>query len=113
MENVVFTQLSIPEVRQLIRTELEDCLAAQKQSPATQPDQILTIEQAAELLCVTVPTVRVYIKSADLPVYRRGKILYFLKQGLIDWLKQGRRKTLAETAVEAERYCTAKKDGTL
>jgi hypothetical protein len=40
---------------------------------------------------------------------KRSKRCYFSKVELIDYLKQGRRKTLAETAIEAERYCKTKK----
>lgn len=110
MENVVFTQLSIPEIRQLFRQELETYFANQKQGNTTQPEpeQLLTVQQAAELLNLSVPTLYGYTQRAEIPVCKRGKRLYFSKQSLFEWIKDGRKKTLAETAAEAENYLKKK-----
>jgi len=110
MENVVFTQLSIPEIRQLFRQELETYFANQKQGNTTQPEpeQLLTVQQAAELLNLSVPTLYGYTQRAEIPVCKRGKRLYFSKQSLFEWIKDGRKKTLAETASEAETYLKKK-----
>ncbi len=111
MENVVFTQLSIPEIRQLFRQELETYFANQKQGNTTQPEpeQLLTVQQAAELLNLSVPTLYGYTQRAEIPVCKRGKRLYFSKQSLFEWIKDGRKKTLAETASEADQYLKTKK----
>jgi excisionase family DNA binding protein len=110
MENVVFTQLSIPEIRQMFRQELETYFATQKQGNTNQPEpeQLLTVQQAAELLNLSVPTLYGYTQRAEIPVCKRGKRLYFSKQSLFDWIKEGRKKTLAETAIEAESYLKKK-----
>lgn len=94
MENVVFTQLSIPEIRQLFRQELETYFANQKQGNTTQPEpeQLLTVQQAAELLNLSVPTLYGYTQRAEIPVCKRGKRLYFSKQSLFEWIKDGRKK---------------------
>jgi excisionase family DNA binding protein len=111
MENVIFTQLSIPEIRQLFRQELETYFATQKQGNTNQlePEQLLTVQQAAELLNLSVPTLYGYTQRAEIPVCKRGKRLYFSKQSLFEWIKDGRKKTLAETASEAEHYLKTKK----
>jgi excisionase family DNA binding protein len=110
MENVVFTQLSIPEIRQMFRQELETYFATQKQGNTNQPEpeQLLTVQQAAELLNLSVPTLYGYTQRAEIPVCKRGKRLYFSKQSLFEWIKDGRKKTLAETASEAENYLKKK-----
>lgn len=110
MENVIFTQLSIPEIRQLFRQELETYFATQKQGNTNQPEpeQLLTVQQAAELLNLSVPTLYGYTQRAEIPVCKRGKRLYFSKQSLFEWIKDGRKKTLAETASEAENYLKKK-----
>jgi excisionase family DNA binding protein len=110
MENVIFTQLSIPEIRQLFRQELETYFATQKQGNTNQPEpeQLLTVQQAAELLNLSVPTLYGYTQRAEIPVCKRGKRLYFSKQSLFEWIKDGRKKTLAETASEAETYLKKK-----
>ena len=110
MENVIFTQLSIPEIRQLFRQELETYFATQKQGNTNQPEpeQLLTVQQAAELLNLSVPTLYGYTQRAEIPVCKRGKRLYFSKQSLFEWIKDGRKKTLAETASEADTYLKKK-----
>ena len=113
MENVVFTQLSIPEIRQMFRQELETYFATQKQSNTNQPEpeQLLTVQQAAELLNLSVPTLYGYTQRAEIPVCKRGKRLYFSKQSLFEWIKQGRKKTLAELASEPDTYLPKNKKG--
>jgi hypothetical protein len=40
---------------------------------------------------------------------KRGKLLYFSRQELTDWIKQGRRKTVADMQIEADSYLSGKK----
>lgn len=80
-----------------------------EQSQQSETDELLTVQDAAKFLSLTVPTVYGLISKGELPVMKRSKRCYFSKVELIDYLKQGRRKTLAETAIEAERYCKTKK----
>jgi len=70
----------------------------------TQPEseQLLTIQQAGELLNLSVPTLYGYTQRAEIPVCKRGKRLYFSKQNLLEWIKQGRKKTVEELSNEAE-----------
>lgn len=55
------------------------------------------------------PTVYGWVNAGTVPVHKGGKKLRFLKSEIDSWLKQGRKKTLAETAEEAEQYCKTKK----
>lgn len=50
------------------------------------------------------PTVYGWVNAGIIPVHKGGKKLRFLKSEIDSWLKQGRKKTLAETASEAEAY---------
>jgi excisionase family DNA binding protein len=80
-----------------------------EQGQQAETDELLTVQDAAKFLSLSVPTVYGLISKSELPVMKRSKRCYFSKVELIDYLKQGRRKTLAETAIEAERYCKTKK----
>ena len=115
MENVVFTNLSIPEIRQLFRQELETYFEANKQpeqTPTDQPEQLLTIDEVATLLHLTKPTVYSKVSKNELPgVCKQGKRLYFDRQTIIDWIKQGRKKSNAEIEQEAEAYLLNNKKG--
>lgn len=55
------------------------------------------------------PTVYGWVNAGKIPVHKGGKKLRFLKSEIDNWLKQGRKKTLAETAKEAEQYLKTKK----
>ena len=48
------------------------------------------------------------ISKGELPVMKRSKRCYFSKIELINYLKQGRKKTVAETASEADTYLKKK-----
>ena len=54
------------------------------------------------------PTVYGWVNAGTIPVHKGGKKLRFLKSEIDDFLKQGRKKTLAETAIEADNYLNKK-----
>ncbi|MBK8451686.1 MAG: hypothetical protein IPL42_17400 [Saprospiraceae bacterium] len=47
--------------------------------------------------------------ACTIPAHKGNKKLRFLKSEIDTWLKQGRKKTFAETAKEAEQYCKTKR----
>lgn len=57
----------------------------------TQRD-ILTIEEAAELLGVSVKTFNKVLHTQDLPARKIGREWKFSRQALIDWVASGRSK---------------------
>ena len=59
----------------------------------------------------TKPTVYGWVNASLIPVHKGGKKLRFLKSEIDTWLKQGRKKTVAETASEADQYLNRKKKG--
>ena len=90
-----------------IETLLLDLKHLPKEQPET--DELLTVQDTAKFLSLSVPTVYTLISKGELPVMKRSKRCYFSKVELINYLKQGRKKTLAETASEAEQYLKTKK----
>jgi excisionase family DNA binding protein len=54
------------------------------------------------------PTVYGWVNVGNIPVHKGGKKLRFLKSEIDNWLMQGRKKTFAETAIEAENYLKMK-----
>lgn len=114
MKNLVFTQISIPEIRDLFRQELETYFKANRQPEQSSepPEQFLTIREAAELLNLTVPTMYSKVSRGELPgVMKRSKRLYFSRAELIEYLKKGRRKSNTEIEAEAEAYLLNNKKG--
>ena len=74
---------------------------------AEKQEQFLTIQQAAEFLCLTVPTIYSKVSRRKLPFMKQGKRLYFSKSELSDYLRRGKKETAAE--MEADNYLITKK----
>jgi len=75
----------------------------------TPQDQLLTIQEAAEFLSLTVATLYSKVSKFELPFMKRSKRLYFSRTELLDYLKQGRKKTTTEIETEAVQYLLNKK----
>jgi len=109
MENIVFTQLSISELRAILRQELEAVLSQQKSiSAQSDPEEIGDIALAQKITGLARPTIYGLVAQSKIPCMKRGKKLYFSRQELSEWIKQGRRKTTDEIEVEARNYVSAK-----
>ena len=83
-----------------------------KVEPTEAPEQLLTVQEASEFLSLTVPTIYSKVSKGELPVMKRSKRLYFSRIELLDYLKEGRKKSNAEIEAEASDYLlNAKKKG--
>ena len=86
--------------------------AVRNEQPTTdQPEQLLTIQEAAEFLSLTVPTMYSKVSKGELPVMKRSKRLYFSRTELLEYLKDGRKKSNAEIEQEAKAYLFNNKKG--
>jgi excisionase family DNA binding protein len=79
--------------------------------PTSQPDDLLTVQQAAEFLHLSVPTVYAQVSRGELPVMKQRKRLYFSREELTAYLREGRRKTSSEIEAETEAYLSNRKKG--
>jgi excisionase family DNA binding protein len=77
--------------------------------PTDNPDQLLTIQQAAEFLSLSVPTLYTKVSKGELPVMKRSKRLYFSRTELLEYLKDGRKLTNTEIEQQADQYLANKK----
>ena len=78
---------------------------------SNQQEQLLTIQQASDFLCLSVPTLYTKVSHKELPCMKRGKRLYFSRTELMEYIKQGKKKTLAEIESEADQYLIKRKGG--
>lgn len=109
---MIIVQLDSEQLSDLIQHSVRSVLSEVTPQPTgatDQSEQLLTIQEAAEFLNLTVPTIYSKVSRSEIPVMKRSKRLYFSKLELISYLKEGRKKTMAETAREAEQYCNTKK----
>ena len=92
-------------------SELKRLLIEKQEQPTTPPEQLLTIQEAAEFLSLAVPTMYSKVSKGELPVMKRSKRLYFSRTELLEYLKDGRKKSNAEIEQEAEAYLLNNKKG--
>ena len=114
MDKKVLISLPIEDLQTVIIDCVNSCLRNNKQeskAPTNQPEQLLTIEEAAEFLRLTVPTMYSKVSKGELPVMKRSKRLYFSRTELLEYLKDGRKKSNAEIEQEAKVYLLNNKKG--
>jgi len=102
MQDFILSPLTLNELETLIfnqvRKALKESLLA---SNDPVKDELLTIESAADLLSVTVPTVYGYVHQRAIPCMKRRGRLYFSKVELLAWIRSGRRSTTDEIKANA------------
>lgn len=86
---------AVTELQQTVN-EIKQLILQRNAELPVEPEQLLTIKQAAEFLNLSVPTIYSYVQRAEIPVSKRHKRLYFSKQELLEWVKEGRKRTLSE-----------------
>lgn len=111
IENLTFDQL--PKAVTLLTKEVSELknllIQRQEQQPTEQPEQLLNVQEAAQFLNLTVPTIYSKVSKGELPVMKRSKRLYFSSSELMEYLKEGRKKSNAEIEKEAEAYLSNNK----
>lgn len=106
MEQVFFS-IPLTELEPIVKRWFKE---AQAELPPikveqTEPQkQFITIDEASALLNLAKPTIYSKISRGEMPgVCKQGKYVHFEREVLIDWLKQGRRKSNLEIKQEADR----------
>lgn len=82
-----------------------------EQGEQPETDELLTVQDTAKFLSLSVPTVYTLISKGELPVMKRSKRCYFSKSELVNYLKQGRKKTRSEIKEESGSYLAKNKGG--
>ncbi|MBB6271900.1 excisionase family DNA binding protein [Pedobacter cryoconitis] len=59
-------------------------------------EELLTVDQTAEFLKLSVPTLYSKVSRGEIPVSKPGKRLYFKKSELLKWVTEGRKSTFNE-----------------
>lgn len=54
------------------------------------------------------PTVYAWVSGATIPHHKDGKKLRFLKSEIDEWLLNGKKKTSTETAIDADKFLSAR-----
>ncbi len=113
MKNLTFE--SLPEAVAQLYEKLENIerlLHAQSNhNPTTSQSTLLTVREAAEFLSLAVPTVYSMVSKGEIPHMKRSKRLYFDRDELMSYLKEGRQATNEEIEDSALDCLTKKRRG--
>ena len=63
-------------------------------------DEVLNIEEACRLLHLSKQTLYNKVNRREIPVFKKGKRLYFSKNSLLKWIQAGKVKTRQEIREE-------------
>ncbi len=102
MNEIVITQINLEDISNIVRDELQKFFADQQEN--TQSDELGGIDLAMKLTGLAKSTIYCLCSSREIPHSKRGKLLYFSRNELNEWLKSGKRKTQAEISIEAGNF---------
>ncbi len=83
----------VEELKELILRK-ESAFIPQKKTP-------IDIDRACEIIGKAKPTVYTLVRTRQIPCYKSGKKLYFFEDELLEWIRNGKRKTMVEIEAEA------------
>lgn len=103
------TQRDVKELKRAIsRVESLVFKMAESQIQADDPKSIDEIEK---LTGYTKPTLYGYCQKNKIPHHKKNGRLFFFKSEIIEWIKEGKRKTTQEIGLETDALLSKKKKG--
>ena len=89
--------------------DIKRLLLEKSGEPQPEADELLTVQDTAKFLSLSVPTIYSLISKCELPVMKRSNRCYFSKLELMSYLKNGRQKTVSELEALANSYSGKRK----
>lgn len=112
-ENLTFDQL--PNAVALLTEKVNELtgllISSREQQTKADADELLTVQEAANFLKLSIPTIYSKVSRLQLPCMKQGKRLYFSQTELLNYIKEGKKKTFAEIEAEADAYLSNNKKG--
>ena len=70
----------------------------------TQEDEFLNIEELSNLIGLTKPTLYGHVHRNTIPFIKKGKMLRFSKNDILNWLQDGKSKSKADIDNQVNEY---------
>ncbi len=102
MSNIIVTAVSKKEIEQLIGEAVQKAILGKQKDEGAKNVSFLDVNQAAEFLGIAKATLYGKCCHQLIPHFKKGKKLYFDKIELLEWLKSGKRKTVADIDKEVK-----------
>jgi excisionase family DNA binding protein len=112
METNQITFDSLPKAMAYLFEEVKEIKSLILENASTNKtgDQLLTIEEAGNLLHVQKQTLYSYVSKGIIPHNKRAGRLYFSKNDLIEWVKDGNKRSF-DVEEEARKIISKRKGG--
>ncbi len=101
------TQQDVAEVKQDLK-ELK-ALLNEKAKKQPQTDYPKSIDEISELTGYTKPTLYGYCQKNTIPHHKKNGRLFFFTSEIIDWIKQGKKKTNNEVEADTDALLSKRK----
>jgi excisionase family DNA binding protein len=110
MEDLILISVSKHELKGIIESSVFAALNKEKphSEKVEKNSEILNIEGASEFLSLAKPTIYTLTSKSKIPFFKKGKKLYFKRSELLEWIEQGKQKTVAEEQQEMDEYLLRK-----
>lgn len=72
-------------------------------------EAVLSIDQAAEFLNLSKPTIYSKVSKNEIPFIKKSKRLYFIKEELFDYLNTGRNTTAKDVDNDVENFLESRR----
>ncbi|WP_434981374.1 helix-turn-helix domain-containing protein [Daejeonia sp. YH14] len=93
---VAFLNDQIAELKALVENSRTSAKSSDKKIP-------IDLDAACQILGKAKPTIYTLVRTRKIPCYKNGKKLYFFEDELLEWIRNGKRKTLSEIDEDANR----------
>ena len=107
MEKKIILEISLQELRQIVREEFHSALHSRRDSSSNNNHglkQIMGISDACRYLDLSKSTIYKLTSRGAIPHRKPGKRLYFIKSELDAWIKQGRVESLDNLRQNLEQH---------
>lgn len=96
-----YTFDQIPEVLSSIEKRLEriESILANQAIITGEESEFIGAEAARVILKISLATLYTKAHHREVPFYKKGNRLYFNRQELLEWIKQGRKKSSEEIRI--------------
>jgi excisionase family DNA binding protein len=71
--------------------------------------EVMDVNEVAKFLFISKSTLYQYVMNRKIPHFKLGKKLYFKKSDLLNWVQEGKVKTVTELQNEASAYIINKR----
>jgi len=111
MGKIILTTISSEELKKLITDSVAEVFT--EFFPAKSKEisyDFLNIKEASKLLNIAPQTIYGYTSKRTIPFFKRSKRLYFSKEDLLAWVREGKMKTQSEIEQVADDYIQGKNE---